>query len=51
MPKDKETKSLQEGYQPTKGVLDTSNPPKGGSGVSSNSSSEVSSTSSDSKKD
>ncbi|MFQ5602935.1 MAG: hypothetical protein ACE5HS_06665 [bacterium] len=26
-------RDLREGYQPTKGKLDASNPPKGGSGV------------------
>ncbi len=30
---------LKKGYQPTQGNLDTSKPPKGGSGVSSDSSS------------
>jgi hypothetical protein len=33
-PVEKGYKPLKDGYQPTEGNLDTSNPPQGGSGVS-----------------
>lgn len=42
---------IRKGYQPTQGNLDTSKPPKGGSGVSSDSSSNTKKTKKVTKKD
>lgn len=39
--KDDYRKNIEKGYQPIRGKLDTSNPPRGGSGIPSKSSKDI----------